>query len=123
MASDVRRIVLVGHCVPDAMALRSAIRSALGDVEVVTANDSASLEAALGGSALLLVNRVLDGRFGRESGQSLVKRLAADGERVMLISNYEEAQSEAVASGACAGFGKQDLYTEEMRERLESALA
>lgn len=123
MASEVKRIVLVGHCVPDAMALRSAIRSAVGEVEIVAVNDSESLEAELGGSGLLLVNRVLDGRFGGESGEALVKRLAADGERVMLISNYEDAQAAAVSSGARPGFGKQALYTDEMRARLAAALA
>ncbi len=39
------RIVLVGHCMPDAYALRSAVRRTVPGATVVTANDSKALEA------------------------------------------------------------------------------
>jgi hypothetical protein len=37
---------------------------------------------------------------------------------VMLVSNYPEAQSAAVAAGAVPGFGKASLHTAQTREHL-----
>jgi two-component system chemotaxis response regulator CheY len=73
---------------------------------------------------LLLVNRVSDedGSLGIE----LIRRVkAAPGLAdlpVMLVSNDPEAQQQAEALGACAGFGKSDLSSETTRQRVESAL-
>jgi len=41
---------------------------------------------------------------------------------VMLVSNYEDAQKEAVAAGALAGFGKASLGRPAMIESLRSVL-
>ena len=37
---------------------------------------------------------------------------------IMLVSNYPEAQSEAVAAGAVPGFGKATLRSSQAREHL-----
>jgi two-component system, chemotaxis family, chemotaxis protein CheY len=115
------KVVLVGHCGPDAYALRSAVRTALPEVEFVTANDEAELAKAREGADLLLVNRVLDGDFDT-GGIELVGKLAAAGARVMLISNYADAQAEAERAGALPGFGKTTMYSEEAKLRLRAAL-
>ncbi|WP_010586134.1 response regulator [Schlesneria paludicola] len=58
---------------------------------------------------LILVNRVLD--VDNSSGLDLIRDMIKSGTStpVMLVSNYSEAQKEAVALGAIHGFGKADL--------------
>lgn len=116
-----KTVALVGHCGPDMFALRSAIRSALPGAEVVSVEDEKSLAAT--GADLLLVNRVLDGRFEDESGLKLIERLAGGGSAVMLVSNFPDAQAAAEQVGAVPGFGKSELYSDQMKQRLRSALA
>jgi CheY-like chemotaxis protein len=121
------RVALVGHCGPDAYALRAAVRSALPGSDVQMISDASALEAYLEGADVLLVNRVLDGDFEDASGIDLIRRLAAkpDTSRpsVMLISNFPEAQAEAAQAGAMPGFGKKQMYSAEMRKHLEAAIA
>ena len=114
-------ILLVGHCGPDTFALRSAM-GRFGRVEMV--NDAETLSGRLADASLLLVNRVLDGRFATESGIELIRELSGDGSpALMLVSNYPEAQAEAEAAGAVPGFGKAELYDEQTAERVQAALA
>jgi len=123
MSEAKKRVVLVGHCGPDSYALRSAVSSAAPGVEVVFANDDAELEKIAQGSSLLLVNRVLDGDFAEESGMALIGRLAANGAKVMLVSNFPEAHAEAEKLGALPGFGKKTMYAPETKAKLEQAMA
>ena len=73
---------------------------------------------------LVLVNRVLDA--DGTSGLDLIQRLRSDehtgGARVALVSNFAEAQEQAVALGAERGFGKDALTSPATRERLASLL-
>lgn len=122
-------VALVGHCGPDAFALRSAVRRFAPGAQIVAISGDAELDAALGdagGPALvLLVNRVLDGDFENPSGIGVMRRAASARRRtaVMLISNLPEAQAEAVAVGAVPGFGKRDLNTDKARDALNRAVA
>ncbi len=111
-AEPVSTIVLVGHCGPDTFMLRNAAGRFTPDAAVIEAKSNAAAEAALQPGALLLVNRVLDGDFPDDRGIELIRDLArrANGARLMLISNFEDAQTQAVAAGAEPGFGKADLY-------------
>lgn len=118
-----KRVVLVGHCGPDSFALRSAIRSALPGAQVEFANDTETLEAELDRADLLLINRVLDGRFADRAGVELIQSLSSRQRPVtMLISNFPDAQQAAEAAGAAPGFGKAEMYAEETRRRLREAL-
>ena len=47
MAHDGAMVVLVGHCGPDAWALKSAIRSTLGEVEIRDVRDRDGLAGVL----------------------------------------------------------------------------
>ncbi len=118
-----KKVLLVGHCGPDSFALRSAI-GRLGDVEIEMVNDAKTLEAGMPAAALLLVNRVLDGRFETGDGVELIERLASDsdGPAMMLISSYPEAQAQAEAAGALPGFGKTEMYDDRTAERIRAAL-
>lgn len=120
------RIVLVGHCGPDAAALRSAIRSHLTSAEVAAVDDPAALEAELSRADVLLINRVLDGSFGGQRGveliAALVRRRAGSRPVLMLVSNDAEAQRAAESAGAMPGFGKRAMYDAGTRDRLMAAV-
>ncbi len=125
MSNENNRVLLVGHCGPDSWMLKSMIARTLPDHRVELVNDEESLNRAIAdGASLLLVNRVLDGRFAQESGIDLIRsRAAAGGPPMLLISNYEDAQAEAEAAGARPGFGKAALNRPEAADRLRAALA
>ena len=102
---------LIGHCGPDTYLLKNAISRAVPDATILFANDQRALESLSQLDRVLLINRVLDRGFDVETGVELIERLAR-GQPVpimMLISNYADAQEQAVAAGAHPGFGKRDL--------------
>ena len=119
----------VGHCGPDGWMLRTAIQRSWPDATVESIGDEADLEALLAadstGPAVLLVNRQLDGRFEAADGIDLIRNRHEPGsDRVwVLISNFEDAQSEAIAAGAHPGFGKTALNNPDTTAVLESAVA
>lgn len=119
-----KRIVLVGHCGPDSFALRSAMQSFVPGAVVESADSQEEAEAAAVSSDLLVINRVLDGDFATPSGVELIRTLALQGvgARLMLVSNFADAQHEAEAAGAVPGFGKRGLYAEDTRRRIREAL-
>jgi two-component system, chemotaxis family, chemotaxis protein CheY len=119
-----RIIGLVGHCGPDSYMLRSAVKYAVADSDVQMLNDDGALDRALeAGAALLLINRVLDGAFDHGQGVELVKKLKEShpGVRTMLVSNFADAQAAAVAAGALEGFGKSEIGSAKMKQRLADA--
>jgi CheY-like chemotaxis protein len=77
------------------------------------------------GADLVLLNRVLDYGFEQTDGASLIAELRAQYPdlKMMLVSNYPEAQAEAVAAGALPGFGKRELGSERVTKLLREALA
>lgn len=124
MTANGKNVVLVGHCGPDMFMLKSTVSRFIPDANIVTVNDSAALREFRSPDSLLLVNRVLDGGFDTENGIELIREVTA-GEaapRAMLISNYEDAQAEAVKAGALPGFGKRNLYDAGTGNQLREAL-
>jgi CheY-like chemotaxis protein len=123
--SMAKRVVLVGHCGPDSSYLRMSVGAAEKGVQVVAADDEAALQRVLSeGVDLVLLNRVLDYGFVEETGVELVRRLRAEQPnlKMMLVSNYPEAQAEAVAAGALMGFGKRDLGSRRVAEKIQAVL-
>jgi len=129
MTSDKQKsfcVALVGHCGPDSWMLRSTVGRALPSAEIVMVNDESDLVE--GRFDLLLVNRVLDGRFdGGEMGVDLIGRVierAGDscGPVSMLISNFEEAQVDAMKVGAVRGFGKSEVNSESALDLIRGAV-
>ncbi len=119
-----KRIVLVGHCGPDAFALRNAMQSiAPGAIVEAVSDEEAAYRAAMA-SDLLVINRLLDGDFSNPSGIELIRDIALRGiaARLMLVSNYREAQADAETAGAVPGFGKRDMYAESTRQRVREAI-
>jgi hypothetical protein len=94
------------------MMLGTAVRRAAPDAAIVSVNHQRDLDEHLHSNAVLLVNRVLDGAFNVADGHELI-RVVLQRPRppeMVLISNYEDAQDEAVRLGAIRGFGKTELY-------------
>lgn len=125
-----KNIVLVGHCGPDSTYLRMTVAKAAKDVRVLMADDDSQLKDALEqGVDLILFNRELGYGFQDKMGVDAIRRLRASRPEVktMLVSNYVEAQAEAVANGAFPGFGKREIGSprvlEVIRGALESATA
>jgi hypothetical protein len=118
-----KHIVLVGHCTPDAFAIRSALTTLIPGVQVSSVTDADAASAAARDASLLLVNRALDGEFPDATGVELIARLAPTAKaKLMLISNYPDAQAAAVAAGAVQGFGKSSLYSASMKSSIAAAL-
>jgi ActR/RegA family two-component response regulator len=120
-----RQVILVGHCGPDTHMLKSAISRALPHVQIAHANDEGKLKDHLSPDSLLLINRVLDGAFSFDSGIGLIEMLSkhSPAPRMMLISNFPEAQQRAVQAGAMPGFGKTQLYNDATAQLLRNAIA
>jgi hypothetical protein len=121
-----KKIALVGHCGPDSTYLRMTIKKAIGgDAAIVMADDDAELTSALSdGVDLILFNRELGYGFAQTHGVELIRHLRESSPKVkmMLVSNYPEAQAAAVQAGAVPGFGKRELGTQRVVELLREAV-
>lgn len=120
-----KRIALIGHCGPDSTFLRMAVSRAAKGAQVVTADDTASLDRLVfEGVDLLLFNRVLDYGFDEDEGVAIIRKLRAahPNLKMMLVSNYPEAQAEAIAAGALPGFGKREMSSPSVTELIRAAV-
>ena len=121
-----RKVLSIGQCDPDSASLarflgghfRVAIeRAALPD-EALDKLRSARFD-------LVLINRKLDADYsdGTEIVKAIKKDSALAKTPVMVVSNHDEAQQEAVALGAEYGFGKLEYAKPEVVERLKPFLS
>src|SRR5437016_1803507 len=107
-----KRVLSVGQCGADHGAISRTIDSHF-KAEIVSADTAAEAFDRLrtGEYALVLVNRVFDA--DGDSGLKLIQQLKAAEDLaqvpLMLVSNYEDAQRDALAAGAAPGFGKAAL--------------
>src|SRR5437660_8449735 len=123
--SPMKKVVLVGHCGPDSSYLRMAVAKAGRDVQVLSADDSDELKQVLdSGVDLLLLNRQLDYGFDEHEGVALIRTLRAKypSVKLMLVSNYPEAQAAAVRAGALPGFGKREITSPRVPNLIRAAL-
>lgn len=118
------RVLDVGNCDFDHGAVRGMLERHF-DVAVDRVMFVPEAEARLRSARydLVLVNRRI---FADDSpGLDLVRWMKAGGAAetpVMLVSNFDWAQKEAVAAGALPGFGKGELGAAETIRRLERLL-
>lgn len=120
----VKHILDVGQCAMDAMRLDRLLTGKLQcSVERAHTKKQALALASENSYDLILVNRLLD--RDRSSGIDLIAALHAAHPTVplMLVSDYPEAQEEAVQAGALPGFGKSDLESPETTTRLRKVLS
>ena len=121
-----KKVLFVGHCGPDSSYLRMAVTSVARGTQVLAADTEEELTHALKDKPdLILFNRLLDFGFPEHEGVDLIRRLRTllPGVRMMLVSNYEDAQSAAVKAGALPGFGKREIGTPKVKELLKNALS
>lgn len=120
-----RRVLSIGQCFADHAALSQTLEKHFG-AEVIAAGSAEEALARLREEpvSLVLVNRILDA--DGSSGMALVQALRADDRLrelpVMLVSNYDDAQEQAVAAGAVTGFGKASLGQPHMLGRVRPYL-
>lgn len=120
-----KKVLLVGHCGPDSSYLKMAVKSAGSAVAILSADDQGELRSALdGGVDLILFNRELGYGFDEKYGVDVIKYLSGNYPtlKMMLVSNYSDAQAAAVAAGALPGFGKRELGSQRVVELLKGAL-
>jgi DNA-binding NarL/FixJ family response regulator len=121
-----KRVLSVGQCGFDHGGIAHAFRQAFGAEVTPAATEEVALDLMRKEAfALVLVNRVFDA--DGDSGVDFIRRIKADdGLRTtpaLLVSNYADAQAEAVTAGAEPGFGKAELGRPEMLERVRSFMA
>src|SRR5688500_2920286 len=113
------RVLDVGQCDPDHETICSYIEEYFNaEVDRVATIDEAMLMMRKQGYDLVLVNRVIDG--DGSDGLGLIRRAKREELTlpIMLVSNYTDAQSAAVAAGGVPGFGKANLRSGVTYEHL-----
>ncbi|MHC4670932.1 MAG: response regulator [Planctomycetota bacterium] len=115
----------VGQCNPDHHAIKSIIMQHFqARVDRAQLTDQAMDALQQKQYHLVLVNRIID-RDGSE-GIILIQRIKQDQKLlhipVMMVSNYPQAQDQAVNAGAVPGFGKAELSKPQTLERLKQFL-
>lgn len=122
----IKNVALVGHCGFDSGPLSRLAQQLAPHAKVVRVNDQKTLDTISGQDALLLVNRVLDGRFDvGGSGIELITTYAQlnNAPAMMLVSNYADAQQQAQDAGALPGLGKSQIGDPATLQRLTEAIA
>ncbi len=119
------KVLDVGNCNPDhAMIRRMLIESFDIELDRVMFVAEALEKMRTNDYALVLVNRLIfdDGSPGKELITAAKADAALAGTPIMLISNFAEAQRDAVALGAVPGFGKDNVFTPATVELLAQYL-
>jgi CheY-like chemotaxis protein len=120
-----KRVMSVGQCFADHSGITRVLRGAFG-AEVIGADSARQALEQLRQETfvLVLVNRVFDA--DGSSGLELIRAIKSEQQLrdvpVMLVSNYEDAQAQAVQAGAAPGFGKAALGQPHMLARVEAYL-
>lgn len=121
-----QRVLDVGNCGPDFSSIKRFLTSNFAcSVDQADALADAQRKLAENAYALVLVNRKLDCDYS--DGIEVIKTLKAEPRfaeiPMMLITNYQEHQAQAVAEGAELGFGKKELGLPSTLERVGKFLA
>jgi CheY-like chemotaxis protein len=119
------KVLDVGNCNPDHASIGKMLTSNF-DVQVLRANNAAETQGILAAEPiqLILVNRKLDEDYS--DGLEIIKQLKADPKfasiPVMLVTNYDERQQQAMELGALRGFGKLSLTSPDTISRLRQVI-
>jgi CheY-like chemotaxis protein len=120
-----KRVLSVGQCAADHSRISYTFQQAFA-AEVVSVDTTVEALEKLRREtfALVLVNRVfdIDGALGLEFIKQVKGDEALSPTPVMLVSNYLDAQKQAIEAGATPGFGKAELGAVQMVQRVKSVL-
>jgi CheY-like chemotaxis protein len=115
----------VGQCEADHRKIVRTLQAFHVEIVPVDTTDEALAQLRKQPFALVLVNRVYDA--DGSSGLELIRRVKGDAALhtvpVMLVSNHDDAQTEAEQAGAVPGFGKAALYGPLVAERVRPFLS
>jgi len=116
-----KRVLDVGNCLFDHGNIREMIcRHFDACVERSSGPEEAITKLRQNRYDLVLVNRKM--HDGSGDGIDLIRQMKADPQLnatpVMLLSNYQQYQQEAIEAGAEPGFGKAELDSPATREKL-----
>lgn len=101
------------------------VRSADPKAQILMADDQKELTDALEqGIDLALFNRELEYGFDENQGVRVIQSLKESHPklRMMLVSNFPEAQEAAKLAGALPGFGKREIGSPRVVQLLKEAL-
>ena len=119
-----KKVLDVGQCNPDHMAIRSMIESFGAEVHRVALPSQAMELLQKEPFDLVLVNRKIDQDY--TDGKELIKMMKSNEKTssvpVMLVSNPPDAQKEAISLGAEKGFGKDYIGAKNTLEMLQPYL-
>ena len=121
-----RKVLDVGQCNADNSRISQLLQKHF-DAQVDRSHslDEAVKAATSTAYDLILINRLLDanGSAGMDVLASLKSNPASADIPVMIVSNYQDAQDQAVQNGAVAGFGKAALDSTDTLEKLSQYLS
>lgn len=105
-----KTVLSVGQCGYDGPRIKSLLEKKCGAIVETASNTKEALEKITSNKYdLILVNRVFN--INHEPGLELIKTVHSKNpdQKIMLVSNFEESQKEALEKGAVQGFGKDAL--------------
>jgi DNA-binding response OmpR family regulator len=116
------KILDVGQCGVDGPEMEELFTSEL-DADVLSVDTADEAKQALREEDfdVVLVNRVIDA--DGSSGVDLIGQLKTSGVKtaIMLVSDHEDAQEQAVKLGGVRGFGKSELGSRETLQKIREA--
>lgn len=124
--AESKRVLDVGQCDYDHGMITKLLSDFGARVDRVKGLEEAKRALREARYNLVLVNRQLDA--DASPGVDVIRAIRTDADPalsavpVMLVSNFPEAQEEAVAAGATLGFGKAELNAPETKSRLAAVL-
>jgi CheY-like chemotaxis protein len=110
----------IGQCDMDHRAIRGLLEELGATVHRARSLQEARALMCAHVYSVVLINRILD-ETGEE-GIAFVDEVRAAGYPAMLVSNYADAQAEAVTRGALQGFGKAALRNPQTAHLLRRCL-
>ena len=116
-------VLVVGNCGADDSAIRSMLqRNFSVEIEQASSVQDATRQIENREFDLVMVNRVFDAT-GEPGIEFIATQKAIHPDLpMMLISNYADAQQQAVAAGAVTGFGKSAIRAADTIELIRGVL-
>jgi DNA-binding NarL/FixJ family response regulator len=123
---DPKSILVVGQCSVDGPRIQTYLESLDPGIRVRRLQSDDEFEdQSVANADLILFNRELVGEFRSREGIQLIRALhdRYPDVKLMLVSDYDDAQNEACDAGALPGFGKRDLGTDRATRVVRDALS
>lgn len=119
-----KSVLSIGQCCADHSSISRLINQHF-QIEIINADSSAESFSLIDSNtfSLILVNRIFDANA--ESGLDFIEKYyskKASASPIMLVSNFEQSQKDALQLGAELGFGKSALTSPDTLLKLKKYL-